>query len=83
VNRQTTGVFSASWRLESGGETLEEIARGTQVGRQHTIVLPKVVEAKRLRLTIEKASVVPTLWELEVYRWRKTGAAAREKVADC
>ena len=70
-----------SWRLEAGSETLKEIARGTQVGRHHAVVLPKPIEAERLRLTIEKASVVPTLWELEVYRWSKTGETAREKGA--
>lgn len=68
-----------AWRLEAGAETLEEIARGTQIGRHHTVVLPKAIEVKRLRLTVEKASVVPTLWEIEVCDWGKVRAPALEK----
>ncbi len=68
-----------AWRLEAGGETLEEIARGTKVGRHHAVDLSKAIEAKRLRLTVEKASVVPTLWEIEVYDWGKVRAATRKK----
>ncbi len=66
-----------AWRLEAGGETLEVIARGTQVGRHHTVNLPKEIKAQRLRLTVEKASVVPTVWEIEVHDWRGAGAAER------
>jgi hypothetical protein len=57
-----------AWRLEAGDKQLKEIARGAAAGRHHNIDLPQPIETKRLRLVIEKASTVPTIWELEVYR---------------
>jgi len=60
-----------AWKLEAGFEKADEIARGTSMGHPRTISLPKAVEAKRLRLTIEKAKETPTLREIEVYRWAK------------
>jgi hypothetical protein len=56
-----------AWRLEAGDEKLKTIARGKQANRHHAVDLEKAVTARRLRLTVEKASEVPTLWELEVY----------------
>ncbi len=63
-----------AWRLTAGDATMTEIVRGTAVGRHYTAKLLNAVTAKRLRLTIEKASVVPTIWELEVYHWAPGGA---------
>ena len=57
-----------AWRLEAGTEEFALIARGKEAGRQHLVKLPQTVKATRLRLTIERASVVPTIWELRVLR---------------
>ena len=59
------------WKLLAGGDELKEIANGTQVGRQFTVNLPEGVEARRLRLLIEKASDTPTFWEIEVQRIKR------------
>jgi len=59
------------WHLHAGVDRLSEVAQGTTVGRNHAVDIPKPTTAKRLRLTIDKASVVPTIWEVEVYRWKK------------
>jgi hypothetical protein len=56
------------WKLEAGADQLEEIARGTGMGLGRTVDLAKPIEAKRLRLTIEKAVQTPTVREIEVYR---------------
>jgi len=55
-----------AWRLLAGSEDLAEVARGTDVGPGRTVRLAQPVEARRLRLVVEKASVVPTIWEIEV-----------------
>ncbi len=55
-----------AWRLDAGDEKLEAIARGKTAGSRHVVKLPKPITARRLRLTIEQADVVPTIWELEV-----------------
>ena len=57
-----------SWRLEAGTEQMGPIARGDGAGRQHLVKLPQTVKATRLRLTVERASVVPTIWELKAFR---------------
>jgi len=57
----------AAWRLEAGDDQLAVIARGKQAGRHHRVALAKAVTARRVRLTVEKASVVPTILELEVF----------------
>ena len=57
-----------TWRLMAGDGALREIARGQRMGRRHAVDLAKTVEARRLRLVIEKSSVVPTVWEIEVLR---------------
>ncbi|MBN1421704.1 MAG: discoidin domain-containing protein [Planctomycetes bacterium] len=65
-----------AWRLEAsrageaGSAEMVEIARGTGAGARATVKLAAPIAPKRLRLTIEKASVVPTIWELEVYDWK-------------
>ena len=56
-----------AWKLEAGDEKREEIARGTAMGLRRTINLQKPVEARRLRLTIEKAIETPTIREIEIY----------------
>ncbi len=56
-----------SWRLEASGESPTVIARGKKVGRRYRCTFEKPLKAKKLRLVIEKASVVPTIWEIEVY----------------
>jgi hypothetical protein len=60
-----------AWKLLAGDGDLKEIAHGAGLGSRHAVDLPNVVEAKRLRLLVEKASVVPTIWEIEVNRVRK------------
>jgi alpha-L-fucosidase len=60
-----------AWKLEAGDDKMGELARGTTMGLRRTIELKKPVEAKRLRLTIEKAVETPTIREIEVYRIRK------------
>ncbi|MCX6877380.1 MAG: discoidin domain-containing protein [Verrucomicrobia bacterium] len=55
-----------AWNLLAGKGELEEIAKGEGMGNRKTVELPTPVEARRLRLLIEKASVVPTLKEIEV-----------------
>jgi F5/8 type C domain len=57
-----------AWHLEAGGEQMTPIARGDGAGRQHLVKLPRTVKATRLRLVIDKASVVPTIWELKAFR---------------
>jgi len=57
-----------AWRLEAGTEQMTPIARGEGAGRQHLVKLPQIVKATRLRLTVERASVVPTIWELKAFR---------------
>jgi hypothetical protein len=59
------------WKLEAGADELKEIARGDGMGLGRTIDLPKPIEAKRLRLTIEKAVQTPTIREIEVYRRKR------------
>lgn len=56
-----------AWRLEAGDEKLEVVARGAQAGARLRVELARPVKAARLRLVVEKASVVPTIRELEVY----------------
>jgi len=75
------GLRIQSWRLEagsagradsaSGREAAAIIARGEAVGADHTVTLESVVTARFLTLIIEKASVTPTIWELEVCNIRK------------
>jgi hypothetical protein len=60
-----------AWKLEAGDGTLKGIARGATMGLRRTIEIKTPVEAKRLRLTIEKAVETPTIREIEVYRIRK------------
>lgn len=55
------------WHVEAGDGGMKEIARGTTAGRNRTIDLERPIKAKRLRLTIDKASTVPTIWEVEVF----------------
>jgi len=57
-----------AWTLQAGDGDLREIARGKRMGRQHVVDLGRTVEARRLRLVIEKASAVPTIWEIEAQR---------------
>jgi hypothetical protein len=59
-----------AWRLEADRDKPIELARGTTAGRHHLLKLPQTVKAERLRLTIERASVVPTIWEFRVYHAR-------------
>lgn len=56
-----------SWRLEAGDEQLSEIAQGTRVGRHFLVKLDREIQARRLRLTVLRASVTPTIWELKVH----------------
>jgi len=56
-----------AWRLEAGGAKLQPVARGRKVGRNHMVALPKPLTATRLRLVVERASEVPTIWEIKVY----------------
>ncbi len=58
------------WHLDAGAEALAPIAAGTSVGRGLAVKLDQPTTAKRVRLVIEKASVVPTIWEISVYRWK-------------
>lgn len=55
-----------AWKLLAGSGDLAEVARGTDMGPGRTVRLDRPVEARRLRLVVEKASVVPTIWEIEV-----------------
>ena len=55
-----------AWKLLTGDGELKEIAKGEGMGSRKTVELPTPVQARRLRLLIEKASVVPTLKEIEV-----------------
>jgi hypothetical protein len=41
------------------------------MGRDHAVDLPKTIEARRLRLVVEKSSDTPTIWEIEVQRTRQ------------
>jgi len=65
-----------SWRLESGnfaegaGYPWLTVARGEEAGRRRIVDLELPVTTRTLRLVVEKASEVPTIWELEAYRWR-------------
>ena len=61
-----------AWRLEAGDADLKEIARGQSMGREHAVDLPKTIEARRLRLVVEKSSDTPTIWEIQVQRTRQT-----------
>ncbi|MCX5670790.1 MAG: discoidin domain-containing protein [Planctomycetota bacterium] len=57
-----------AWRLLAGDADLKEISRGTTMGRQRAVDLPKTIEARRLRLVIEKSTDTPTISEIEVQR---------------
>ena len=61
------------WKIEAGTDNLNEIARGTKMGRRYTAELPKLVTATRLRLTIEKAASTPTISELMPHKsfWKE------------
>ncbi len=59
------------WRLEAGNGQLQVLARGEKLGQNKIVHLEKPVKAKKLRFVIESATVSPTIWELEVYRWVK------------
>lgn len=65
------GARIDSWKLEAGIDKMEAIARGDQMGQTRTINLQKPIGAKKLRLTIGKASQTPTIREIEVYRSEK------------
>ena len=56
------------WRLEAGTDSLETISHGTKLGRDSIVKLPKLIEARRLRLVVEKATAPPSIWEIKVYR---------------
>lgn len=56
-----------AWQLLAGDKDFKEIARGDRMGRKHEIRLPVPVEARRLRLLIEKASAEPSITEIEVH----------------
>jgi len=57
-----------AWRLEAGTNKAKIIARGKgTVGRNYTIDLDTPITTRGLRLIIEKAATVPTIWELETY----------------
>jgi hypothetical protein len=56
-----------AWKLLAGDGQLAEIAHGQPAGNRHVVNLPGPVEARRVRFLVEKASVVPTIWEIEVY----------------
>ena len=58
------------WRLLAGDD-LQEVARGTGMGAAHVIRLPRALDTHRLRLVIDKATVTPTIWELQVPRARR------------
>lgn len=61
-----------AWLLEVGnaeGERLA-VARGESAGRRYIVDLELPVTTRTLRLVVEKASEVPTVWELEAYRWQ-------------
>jgi hypothetical protein len=60
-----------AWRLLAGSDELTEVAQGKEMGSRRAVSLARPAEAKRLRLIIEKASVVPTIWEIEVQCVRK------------
>jgi len=60
-----------AWKLLAGSEEPAEVAQGKEMGPGRAVSLARPVEAKRLRLVIEKASVVPTIWEIEVQCVRK------------
>jgi hypothetical protein len=60
-----------AWKLLAGDGELKEIAAGRGMGRLHAVTLERPVEARRLRLLIEKASTVPTIWEIEVQQTGK------------
>jgi len=55
-----------AWKLLAGDGELREIAKGDGMGSRRAVDLPNPAEAKRLRVLIEKASTVPTIWEIEV-----------------
>jgi len=61
-----------SWRLdaEKNDGTRITITRGEGVGRRFIVDLEQPTTTAALRLIVEKASDVPTIWELETYRWR-------------
>jgi len=59
-----------AWSLMAGDGQMREIARGQRMGRRHAVDLAQPAEARRLRLVIEKASVTPSIWEIEVQRAR-------------
>ena len=56
-----------AWRLESRDKKPVEIARGTTAGRNRLIAFSRPLTTTKLRLTIDKAAAVPTIWELKVY----------------
>ena len=64
----TLGERIQAWKLLAGTDekSLKEIACGKKMGRKYVVDLPQPVEARRLRLVIEEASVVPSLTEIEV-----------------
>lgn len=66
--RVDEGARIEAWRLEAGDADLKEIARGKAAGRLFSVDLPGTVKAKRLRLTIEKASAPPAISELGAIR---------------
>jgi hypothetical protein len=55
-----------TWKLQAGDIELKEIAAGNDIGTRRVLDLPKPVKASRLRLRIGKASIVPSIWEIEV-----------------
>ena len=72
-------LLSSPVRESIGGAQALERSLGWAIAAPHAVDLSRVIESKRLRLTVEKASVVPTLWEMEVYDFGEVRAAARKK----
>jgi hypothetical protein len=59
-----------AWRLHAHGKEPYIIARSEGAGPQHVVHLQNPCTTDTLTLFIEKASVTPTLWEIEVYDWK-------------
>ena len=70
-----------AWKLLAGDSDSQivVIANGDGMGARHAVDLPNPVETQRLRLLIEKASTVPTIWEIEVNQGKGPADPAKQE----